>query len=156
MTALAATDITLTLSQRDKDIAHRGALKNISIAALSFGDGSLTYPSGGIPLPVIGKFGYSRQVDFGSIEPDPDDGYVYKYDRANHKLRVFAQGVTTGATAAAVNENGALAVDVSGAETAVRLPNTAASTAYSLGPLHEVGTSFAPLATAMRMLLFGE
>jgi len=156
MTALAATDVTVTLGVRDRDIGRRGMSKNMAIPTILFGDGALTYPAGGIPLPAIGKFGFQRQIDFGSIEQPPGDGLIYKYDRANHKLRVYSQGVTTGSTAASTASDGALAEDENAAETAVRFYGTAIDTSYNLGPLHEVGTSFAPASTAMKIMFLGE
>jgi hypothetical protein len=156
MTALASIDVTVTVNPRDKDIGHGALSKFMGIASLSFGDGALTYPTGGIPLPAIGRFGLLRQVDIGVVEPPPGDGYVYKYDRANHKIRIYGQGVTTGSTAASTSANGVLAEDENGAETAVRLYGAVVDTDYNLGALHEVGAGFAPSATTLKMLLVGE
>jgi len=36
-------------------------------------------------------FGLQRQVDIGLIEQPYGDGYVYKYDRTNHKLLMYQQ-----------------------------------------------------------------
>lgn len=89
MTALASTDVTVTVNSRDKDIGHGALSKFMGIATIVFGDGALTYPTGGVPLPAIGQFGLQRQVDIGLIEQPSGDGYVYKYDRTNHKIRIY-------------------------------------------------------------------
>jgi hypothetical protein len=156
MAAIGSTDVTVTISDRDKDIGHGPLSKNITIAGVAFGNGALTYPTGGVPLPTIGNFGYQRQIDFGAIEGDPGNGFVYKYDRANHKILIYTMGVVTGSTGAGATENGALAEDSAAAETVVRLSNTAVDTTYDLGPLIELPSGIAPAATALRMLLLGE
>jgi hypothetical protein len=156
MAAIESTDVTVTISDRDKDIGHGPLNKNITIADVAFGDDALTYPTGGIPLPTIGNFGYQRQIDFGAIEGDPDDGFVYKYDRSNHKIKIFTQGVVTGSTAAASTEAGALAENSAGAEVNMRLSKTAVDTTYDLGAMIELPNTIAPAATALRMLLLGE
>lgn len=99
MTALASTDVTVTVNSRDKDIGHGALSKFMGIASIVFGDGALTYPTGGIPLPAIGRFGLQRQVDIGVVEPPSGDGYVYKYDRTNHKVLIYtAAGFTPSGT----------------------------------------------------------
>jgi len=89
MTALASTDVTVTVNSRDKDIGHGALSKFLGIATIAFGDAALTYPTGGVPLPAIGLFGLQRQVDIGLVEPPYGDGYVYKYDRTNHKMLIY-------------------------------------------------------------------
>ena len=98
MTALASTDVTVTVNSRDKDIGHGALSKFMGIATIAFGDAALTYPTNGVPLPAIGRFGLQRQVDIGIVEPPPGDGYVYKYDRTNHKIVIYtaAGGTPTG------------------------------------------------------------
>jgi hypothetical protein len=94
MTALAATDVTVTLGQRN--IEHRpGTLRKV-YPDLTFGDSALTYPSGGIPLPAKGSFGFLKQIVFGSVEgPATADAYVYRYDRAAHTLMIYQGGSPT-------------------------------------------------------------
>jgi len=57
----------------------------MAFVSLAFGDGSKTYPTGGIPLPDKSKFGMNQQIQFMALMP-PANGYVYVYDKANHKL----------------------------------------------------------------------
>ena len=156
MTALASTDVTVAVSVRDRDIVRAGGSKNISIATVSFGNGSLTYPSGGVPLPGIGTFGFQRTIDFAAIEQPVANGFVYKFDRENHKIKIFTQGAKTGSTGTTTCANGALAEDSAAAETVVRLSGTAVDTTYDLGGMIELPTAIAPAAAAMQILLLGD
>jgi hypothetical protein len=154
MTALASTDVTVTVSVRNRDIMP-GAPKLAQIASIVFGNGSLTYPTGGIPLPAMGVFGFKKLIEFGAIE-QPVNGFLYKFDRANHKMLIYAQGVRTGSTTAADSSSGALAENSLDAETVVRMMGTAVDVTYDLGPLKEVPATFTPAATTLLMLMLGE
>lgn len=154
MTALASSDVSVSCTARNRDIVPAGP-KQVNLVDITFGTGVLTYPTGGVPLPAIGQFGYKKAIEFCAIE-QPADGYVYKYDRANHKMMILAQGMTTGSTVAADAATGALAEDSAGAETAVRLMGSAVNQTYDLGPLKEVPATLAPAAVTLRLLLAGE
>jgi len=85
MADLTAADVTVTLKAQDKEFLGIG--KIVTFPDIAFGDGSKTYPTGGVPLPGLGNFGMKREIKgmlIGSI-----DGLVYKYDKANHKLLIF-------------------------------------------------------------------
>jgi hypothetical protein len=154
MTALASTNVTVSVSVRNRDIIPAGP-KRVQIASVTFGDGALTYPTGGVPLPAIGVFGFNKAIEFGVIE-QPINGFFYKFDRANHKILIYNQGVLTGSTSTGALANGAYAVNSAAAETVVRFSNTAASTAYDFGPLREMAAAIAPASATMLLLLFGE
>jgi hypothetical protein len=154
MTALASTDVTVTVSVRNRDIMP-GAPKLAQIASIVFGNGSLTYPTGGIPLPAMGVFGFKKLIEFGAIE-QPVNGFFYKFDRTNHKMLIYAQGVRTGSTTAGDVSSGALAENSLDAETAVRIMGAAVDVTYDLGPLKEVPSTFTPAATTLLMLMLGE
>lgn len=154
MTALASSDVTVTVSVRNRNIMP-GLPKLVQIAQVAFGNASLTYPAGGVPLPVIGQFGFKVAIEFGVIE-QPINGFLYKFDRSNHKILIYGQGFTTGSSVAADSTSGALAEDSAGAETVVRLMGTAVDTTYDLGALKELPATFAPAATTLLMILFGE
>lgn len=80
-----ATDVSLTTSERR--IEQR---KKINDMTMTFGDSALTYPAGGIPLPAKANFGMVRDLDYIRIyDPANANGYVYKYDKTNHKLRIY-------------------------------------------------------------------
>ncbi|MBU2550230.1 MAG: hypothetical protein KKB20_17610 [Proteobacteria bacterium] len=154
MTAIASTDVVVTVSARDRDVSP-GMFKNFTIARVAFGNGSLTYPTGGVPLPAIGAFGFLREIQFLAIQ-EAANGFVYKFDQANHKIKIYTQGVVTGSTGAAVNENGALVENSAAAEGAPRIPNTVADTTYDLGPLIELPAAIAPAAVTLKLLMVGE
>jgi hypothetical protein len=155
MTALASTNVVVAISSRDRDIMPAGP-KKVQLADITFGNGSLTYPTGGVPLPAKGSFGFNKGIDFVAVEQPPANGFFYKYDRANHKLLILAQGFTTGGTAAGVAENGANVVDSAGAEGTPTIPNTVASTTYDMGPLKELPVAVAPASVTIRMMMVGE
>lgn len=155
MTAIESTDVTVSVASDKRDIAHGAVQKNISLADVTFGDGSLTYPTGGVPLPAIGLFGFQREIQIGLIEEAPANGFHYKFDRANHTIKIFTQGVTTSAATPDTNENGALVEDSAGVVGSVRLPNTLADTTYDLGAMIELPDTIAPAAATLRMLMIG-
>lgn len=156
MAALTSTDVTVTVSIRDRDIAHGSSGKNISLASVQFGDGAKTYPTGGVPLPAIGNFGFQRQLDFVGIQEPSGNGFHYKYDSTNHKIKVFTQGVRTGSTAATACESGALAENSAAAETSLRLSRTAVDTTYDLGAMIELPSTIAPASATLKLLMMGE
>jgi len=85
MAALTSTDVTVAVLK--KEIAGRRRVNTFSIA---FGNGALTYPTGGVPLPAKTSFGMLLGVfDFMDLEQAYANGYVYKYDRTNHKLVMY-------------------------------------------------------------------
>lgn len=157
MTALAATDVSVSISSRDLDFINAGAsTKKFVIADITFGDGSKTYPTGGVPLPAIGNFGFRRQIAMGVVEQPASNGFIYKYDRANHKIKIFTQGFRTGPTAAAAAENGAKLTRSDGVEIGPRIPNTAPNSTYDTGPMQELLAAEAPDEVTLRVLFIGE
>lgn len=156
MAAITSADVTVSVNHGDRDMAGPGSFKDFTLATVAFGDGSLTYPANGVPLPAIGAFGFRKGLDFALVADNPADGLVYKYDKTNHSIRIYTQGFKTGASAAAVNENGALVKNSSGVEGVPRIPHTAASTTYDMGQMIELPTALAPAATSLQMLLIGQ
>lgn len=90
MTALASSDVLIATTAKNRDFIS--GVKNLSIVDMTFGDGALTYPTGGIPLPDLPSFNCRSSIDFFSTEGTPDNGYDFRYDRDNHKLLVFSGG----------------------------------------------------------------
>ena len=161
MTALASTDVTVTLSHRN--IEDRPGMLRRVYPDLAFGDGALTYPSGGVPLPAKENFGFRKQIVFGSPEQPYANGFVYKYDRTNHKLLIFTMGVKLGSAAYATP------LDVGGADhypiensagvEANQLQivgGTVVDATLDLGPLIELPIAIAPAAVTIRMEFAGE
>jgi len=85
MAALAATDVAVSFDQRDVELLGR---KKMVFLDLIFGDGAKTYPTGGVPLPAKEMMGFSKYIRAMQII-NPDNGYGYSYDRANHKLKML-------------------------------------------------------------------
>jgi hypothetical protein len=85
MPDIASANVTYALTKQRKEDS---SMKVINLSA-QFGDGSLTYPSGGIPLDS-GKMGCPNQIlSLNIVNPVAADGYVYKYDLANNKIRIY-------------------------------------------------------------------
>ena len=87
MTALASTDVTVTVAAADRHVLGKLRMASGSIA---FGDGALTYPNGGVEMPAISAFGMSKEVQNLSIVDDSGYGLLYKYDQTNRKIQIFA------------------------------------------------------------------
>ena len=106
MTALASTDVTVTASPSDNDIVPSGP-KKLAVATIAFGDGSLTYTTGGVALPDKSVFGFKKQIQMGIIE-QPYNGaatYDHRYDATNHKIliRIAGTEATAGIAPAAAS-----------------------------------------------------
>lgn len=156
MGAFASTDITVTISARDREIAGAAAGRNQTIASVIFGDGSLTYATGGVPMPAIGTFGFRNEIKMGLIEQPPANGFIYKYDAANRKIKIFTQGVRTGSTAAGAPENGANIENSFAVEGVLTMPNSAVDTTYDIGQLIELPNGSTPAAVTLQILFIGD
>ena len=150
MAALASSDVTVTVN--DRDIVGKKRRCRVTVA---FGDGALTYPSGGVPLPTFASFGMTRNIDFLTcFDADDASGILWKYDRTNHKLRGYIQGaatsgaLTTGISVAGLKSNNSLAS--TGMAVAVESSGAAASGTVYAGVLQELGTSHAPAAQTLQ------
>jgi hypothetical protein len=156
MGAFASTDVTVTIASRDREIAGASAGRNQTIATVAFGDGSLAYATGGVPMPAIGVFGFRNEIKMGLIEQPPANGFIYKYDAENRKIKIFTQGVRTGSSVVGAAETGALVENSFAAEGAVRLPHTAVDTTYDIGQMIELPNGSAPAAVSMNILFIGD
>lgn len=91
MAAFASSDVTVTITTR----GIVGRKKQI-MGTIAFGNGALTYASGGVPLPAISAFGMSRNIDelnvwgITSIAND----YLVRYNKADHKLLMYEEEST--------------------------------------------------------------
>ena len=85
MAYLAAANVTVTLLAQDIEYV---AGRIFTFPTVAFGDGALQYPALGIPMPVIAKFGMKKEIKRAFIE-QPGNGFIYSFDRANQKLRIF-------------------------------------------------------------------
>lgn len=94
MAALAASDITVTVTSR----THEGK-RRVTRGTMAFGDGALTYSTGGIPAPDKSNYGFIRQLDqivFWGLDGLTSD-YMLRYDKTNDKIQLFEEeGVAAG------------------------------------------------------------
>lgn len=87
MTALASTDVTVTATPLDIIKLPNGCL---AFTKVTFGDGALTYPTGGVPLPAIGLMGdFKVAIRSGTVLSSTLTGYIHKYDITNHKIVMY-------------------------------------------------------------------
>jgi hypothetical protein len=92
MSDLAATNVTVALIKRGRI----PGFANIGLCSLTFGNGALTVPAAGIPLPTdLRKFGVRTAIGFMQILQPPADGLVYRYDLSNHKLLILQSAAVT-------------------------------------------------------------
>lgn len=148
MAAIASTDLTLTIQTR---VTDRKSKRNV--VKVVFGDGALTYPSGGIPIPTTPtSWGLRRNLDYIMLmDQDDASGILWKYDYANKKLRGYIQGITVSAAGAATVDDFALDTTAEPLATSVSLSltnNTGAGTKY-FGKLIELTTTHAPASQTL-------
>lgn len=94
MADIASSDVTY-VRQEGSQFACPSDPKQRAIFKISYGNGSLTYPSGGIPL-LKGKLGCPDNIEsFEFIDTGNANGFVYKYDYVNAKIRIYQSGSVT-------------------------------------------------------------
>jgi hypothetical protein len=94
----------VSLNKRDQINSDKSRAVN---AVISFGDGAKTYPAGGIPLSpqTIGFRDHILNLLF--VDEANSNGYVYKYDLANSKIRIYQGDYTNVAAAPLIELSGA-------------------------------------------------
>lgn len=98
MPALTAANVAVTKLDTARGCITSKRKRNR--VKLVFGDGALTYPAGGVPMPSAGAFGFVRLLDgIVQIQSAPDDTLSYKYDAVNNTIRIWV--TNTGAELAA-------------------------------------------------------
>lgn len=85
MAAIASTDVTYTIDNADVKYDRLGFQGLVTIA---FGDGALTYPSGGVDL-LKGKLGGVNEILSLEVIDSSATGYVFEWDRSAQKLRLL-------------------------------------------------------------------
>ena len=87
MADLASGDVTYTLVKRRK--VNGGPSRYHHTFTVAFGDGALTYPSGGVPLTAA-KLGCPNSLEeLNLVDAGSGDGNVFKWDKTNNKLRMY-------------------------------------------------------------------
>jgi len=158
MPAITSSDVTVTVDNRLLNMGARGLDKTMSVISVTFGDGSLTYPTGGVPLPVKEQFGFKQSIDFCQPQMPSANGFFYKYDATNHKLKIFTQGIVMGSTGVSPSGVGAYVEDSSGSGTSGQpeIPGTSPDETYDMGPMIELPSTIAPASVTVPLLMLGE
>lgn len=87
MADIAAADLVYT--ERPGQSELTGSSKVKTVYTVTFGDGTDTYPAGGIPL-TKGKLGLPNVIETVNLsEPAAGDGLVYKYDDSAESVRIY-------------------------------------------------------------------
>jgi hypothetical protein len=148
MADLVAGDVTYTIQSESRAGVRP---QRVNVVKIQFGDGTDTYPAGGVPL-TASKLGLPEGVVEALALFDDDDGsgIVWKYDFATNKVRGYVQGVPHG-TAGSVTLDDYPATAAVGVSTGVSISREAsagAATAY-LGRMQELrgGTDAPPAQT---------
>jgi hypothetical protein len=106
MTDFASTDVTITVLKSRILRGSPGGIR-FNTVKIAFGNATLTYPSGGVPMPGFGKFGMNQELEYCITLESGDDatGILWKWDFSNKKLRGFIQGaVISGAASATLDD----------------------------------------------------
>lgn len=144
MADLAASDVTYTV-QGKVEVLDNSVRK--AVVRIAFGDGALTYPSGGVPLSGLSAAGFPRLVK-GAVLMDENDssGIKWKYDYENNKLRGYQAPAQThdhdlkvigGQAAAGTAATAYYATDILGKEAATDVTIAGADSATKGGVISE-------------------
>lgn len=156
MTALVAGDVTVTV--QNKIISAGSPSRKRNRCKVAFGNATLTYPSGGVPLPGFASFGLKKFITFLEFfDQDDASGIVWRYDYETSKLRAYLQGVTVSAAGAATMDDFALDATADPLVTAVSLSltNSTGAGAKYFGKLLEMATAAAPPASVLYCAAYG-
>lgn len=161
MPALVATDVTITLQTQGRGIAAAERIsprEKKSFVKIAFGDGALTYPALGVPMPTApATWGFIRSLNrIELVDSEDAQGILWKVDHENTKLRAYIEGLDV--TAAGADTLDDFPLDTTG-ET---LAEAASIGAFGLevgvnllGRLHELKTTSAPLAQTLFAHAYG-
>jgi hypothetical protein len=88
MAALVAANVTVVVTKRWWE-----GLALHAIGTIAFGDGALTYPTAGVPLPAKEKFGFSRSIDSLAItgQNARTVSYLPAWVKATNALQLFEE-----------------------------------------------------------------
>lgn len=93
MADIVAANVTYSFNAKDKMFEGRRGFS--ARGTISFGNGSLTYPSGGIPL-TKGKCGMPRVLRSVDVLESNGARYLFEYDVSAEKLRLFFTAAESG------------------------------------------------------------
>lgn len=104
MADIVAANVTQAVNKRVK-LEDGRMMNNVTI---TFGDGALTYPAGGVPFTKAGV-GCPVNLDSLVLEDLGGSAYVYQVDKANSKLRIFQSAAAAAHAHAILLKDGAVA-----------------------------------------------
>lgn len=127
MADIASSDVTITIQKSRIAKGSPGGVQR-NVVKIAFGDGALTYPTGGVPMPTFPKFGMRRELEYLIlIDSNDASGIIWKWDYENKKLTAFLAPVQThahdllvkgGQAASTTNNVAHYATDILGKEAA--------------------------------------
>lgn len=89
MADIAAGDVTYALKDGARVPKADNAGRKHYVYEITFGDGTDTYPTGGVPL-TKGNMGLTEAIEeFYIMDAGSANGFVYKYDYDNEKIRIY-------------------------------------------------------------------
>lgn len=152
MPAIAVANVTATMVGK----SEIGKVSKSRVMDLAFGDGALTYPTGGIPLSTS-LLGMKRDVDAVQIcDASAADGFVYKWDKTNNKILIFTQGALVGAAGAVAMDDFPVTAGVgTDAALSLSLTGSAGAGTHRWGGLKELAATDTPAATVLRVIVRG-
>jgi len=83
MADITSANVTYTINSKD----HIGR-KRLHEVTIAFGNGALTYPTGGVPLTVAGV-GFQKGLDALTILESNGKALLYEWDRSANTIRIF-------------------------------------------------------------------
>lgn len=168
MGALGASSITYVVNNQRRG----GNSKVQNRVTLTFGDGSSTYPSGGISL-TSGNMGCPNTLESVSVVDKGSSGYSFNYNSSTGKLQMYqgqlhnhqillkdaaqADGATTRVNAAAANKLGAGTgsdIIIAGVTSTTAAAGGVVS-AQSSGSYSEIAASVAPASLSLIVEVIG-
>lgn len=100
MADFAASDVAVTIEKQTILRGSPGGQRR-NIVKIVFGDGALTYNTGGVPMPAAAKFGMLKHVDFIQIFQNSITtvAYIWTWDKTNNKLLGIEEVAAASSTA---------------------------------------------------------
>lgn len=153
MADLVAGDVTVTVEE--ENIIGK---KRWHFVKIAFGDGSLTYPANGVPMPAAAKFGMRTLLNrLIVLDSDDAQGILWKWDKENNKLRAYILGVHVTAAGAGTLDDFPIDTTAEPLAEAASIGAVGLEAASNLlGRLKELkGAASAPAAQTMYALAIG-
>lgn len=169
MAQIAAANVTYSMVDGSRFASPSSPMAS-ALFDVSFGNGTLEYTNGGIPLSKA-KLGCPEHISELYILNDGQGGYAYKWNRTAATIQIYqapaqshnhafimAGGVTTTAdflyhSSGAIGKAAATNVTIAGTSAATQGGSVSASLVAAA--LSEVATSAAVAATTLRMRVVG-